>query len=145
MAATAAVANPISPPLCGEVCALSVNVIVPLRFVPLGDKTLVNLTPTVQVAPGAKVVPVHVSAPATALKNQVAGDPPSALDTVTPLTVICAPAAGAALVSVTVPVPVFTPVGSVIVSGLGVIDAVARLATPVPVSTTGVGVTVALV
>ena len=42
--------------------------------------------------------------------------------------------------SVTVPVPVGVPVGSVMVSGLGVIDTVPR-ATPVPVSVTGEPVT----
>ena len=47
------------------------------------------------------------------------------------------------MVSVTVPVPVMLPVGSVIVSGFGEIDIVARVATPVPVNVTGVGVTVA--
>lgn len=56
-----------------------------------------------------------------------------------------APAA-AVFFSVTVPVPVSVPAGSVIVSGFGVfgvIDTVALIATPVPVRVTAVGVTVA--
>ncbi len=117
------------------------KVIVPARFTPLADPAtlvVVNLTTTVQVPPGAKVAPVHAFCPA--LKNQ----PVPAPETATPLTVVCAPMfAGAVLVSVTVPVPVLSPVGSVIVSGLGVIDTVARFATPVPVSCTDDGVTVA--
>jgi len=43
-----------------------VNVIVPLRFEPLGEVTLVNLTATVHDAPGAKVAPVQLSGPASA-------------------------------------------------------------------------------
>jgi len=65
-------------------------------------------------------------------------------ETATLLTVNCAPVpAGAVLAKVTVLVPVREPVGNVMVSGLGVIDTVARVATPVPASVTGVGVTVA--
>jgi hypothetical protein len=46
---------------------------------------------------------------------------------------------------VTTPVPVIfkAPVGRVIVSGFGEIETVARVVTPVPLSVTGVGVTVA--
>src|SRR5579883_889055 len=58
-------------------------------------------------------------------------------------TVICEPPAAPALVSVTTPVPVILPVGSVMVSGFGVIDTVAREATPVPVRATGEPVTTA--
>jgi len=102
----------------------------------------VNLTATVQLAPGARVVPVQLSGPASAptLKKKVSTDPP---ETATVETVICAPVAGAVLAKVTVPVPELTPVGKVIVSGFGEIDTVARAATPVPVSETGVVVTVA--
>jgi hypothetical protein len=39
---------------------------VPARFTPLADSTLVNLTATVQLAPGASVVPVQLSGPASA-------------------------------------------------------------------------------
>ena len=45
---------------------MSVKVIVPARFAPLGERTFVNLTHTVQLAPGAKVAPVQVSGPASA-------------------------------------------------------------------------------
>jgi len=44
---------------------------------------------------------------------------------------------GAVLVNVTTPVPLGLPLGNVIVNGFGVIDTVARAATPVPVSVTG--------
>jgi len=69
-------------------------------------------------------------------------DPP---ETATLLTATCEPPAAAVFVNVTVPVPVkfSIPLGSVIVSGFGEIDMVARVATPVPVNVTGVGVTVA--
>ena len=97
---------------------------------------------TVHVAPGASVAPVQVFGPASAptLKKYVVGEPP---ETVTLVTATCAPLAAAVLLKVSVPVPVTTPVGRVIVSGFDVIDMVARVATPVPVSVTGVGVTVA--
>lgn len=64
-------------------------------------------------------------------------------ETFTPVTDTCEPVAAAVLVSVTVPDPDNVPEGKVIVSGFGVIDTVARVATPVPVNDTGVGVTVA--
>ena len=66
-------------------------------------------------------------------------------ETATLLTATCEPPEAAVFVSVTTPVPVMfrTPLGSVIVSGLGEIDMVARVATPVPVNVSGVGVTVA--
>jgi hypothetical protein len=118
-----------------------VNLIVPVRFVPLAAVPFVNLTPTVQVAPGANVAPVQLSAPMTLLNRKPV---PGPFWTVTLLTVICAALVPVAVfVSVTVPVPVFTPVGSVMVSGLGVIVTVAPLATPVPVRVTGEPVTVA--
>ena len=120
-----------------------VKVIVPARFTPLGDVALVNLTPTVQLSPGTRVVPVQVSGIAAfaALKNHVDEVPP---ETAKLLTVVCAPVpAGAVLVSVTVAVPVLVPLGRVIVSGLGVMDTVALAATPVPVRATGDPVTVA--
>ena len=47
------------------------------------------------------------------------------------------------MVNVTTPVPESEPRGAVIVRGFGVMDMVARVATPVPVRLTGVGVTVA--
>lgn len=53
------------------------------------------------------------------------------------------PPAAAVFVSVTVPEPDSVPVGRVMVNGFGLIETVARVATPVPVSVTGVGVTVA--
>lgn len=130
-------------PVCGLPVPLSVNTIVPRRSTPLAELTFVNLTPTVHDCPGVRVVPVQVSCPATALKNQVKRPPPGEL-TATPVTVICEVLV-ALFVNVTVPVPVLglEPAGKVIVSGFGVIDTVARVATPVPVSVTGVGVTVA--
>ena len=53
------------------------------------------------------------------------------------------PLAAAVFVSVTVPDPERVPEARVMVSGFGLIETVARVATPVPVSDTGVGVTVA--
>jgi hypothetical protein len=123
-----------------------VNVIVPARFTPPAEVTFVNRTPTVHEAPGASVVPVQVSAPATALKNQVRRLLPAPEETATPVTVADAPVAALPVfVNVTVPVPLrgLPPAANVIVSGFGVIDTVARVATPVPVKVTGVGVTVA--
>ena len=103
---------------------------------------LVNLTDTVQLVPGAMFAPVQVSGPARGplVKRYVSMVPPVA-DTL--VTATLDPPAAAVFVSVTVPVPVLPPVGKVIVNGLGVIDTVARAATPVPVSVTGEGVTVA--
>jgi hypothetical protein len=77
--------------------------------------------------PGARVVPVQVSAPAvsTLLKNQVSMLEPVPEVTVTVLTVT--DDVVEAFASVTVPVPVKVPVGKVIVSGLGAIETV-----PVP-------------
>jgi hypothetical protein len=81
---------------------------------------LVNLTVTVQDAPGAIVWPVQLSGPASVptLKKYVKTDPPVAtmFDTVT-----FAPPAGALFVKVAMPVPVtfVMPLGSVITSGLG--------------------------
>ena len=131
-------------PVCGLRAPLSVNTIVPGRSTPLAELTLVNRTPTVHDCPGARVVPVQVSCPTTALKNQVKRPLPVPELTATPVTVICEVLV-ALFVNVTVPVPVLglEPAGKVIVSGLGAIDTVARVATPVPVSVTGVGVTVA--
>jgi len=129
---------------------LSVNTIVPGRDVvpPVAELTLVNLTFTVQVAPGAKVVPVHVSDPGvtkldSALKNQVKRPEPAPEFTATLLTVTDAPPAAAVLRNVTVPIPVpKLPVGvaTVINSGFGVMDTLAG-ATPVPDSATGDPVT----
>jgi hypothetical protein len=86
------VAKPMRPPVWTPVpvvggCALSVNVIVPLRFVPRDDNTFVNLTVTVQVPPGCSVVPVQLSGPANApmLKKYESALPP---DTDTLLTVM---------------------------------------------------------
>ncbi len=113
---------------------MSVKVMVPARLTPLVDVTLVNLTPTVQVPPGAKTVPVHVSAPATALKNQVRTVPP---ETATPVTVTGEVVE--VLVRVTVPVPIrglAVPVANVIVKGLGVIETVPG-GTPVPLRAIG--------
>src|SRR5260370_31569439 len=106
---------------------------VPARLTPLAAVTLVNLTPTVQVPPGARTVPVHVSAPATALKNQVRTVPP---ETATPVTVTGEVVV--VLVRVTVPVPLrgLAPAASVIVKGLGVIDTAPGV-TPVPLRAIG--------
>jgi hypothetical protein len=123
-----------------------VNVIVPARFTPPAEVTLVNRTPTVHEAPGASVAPVHASAPATALKNQVRMFEPVPDATATAVTVADAPVAALPVfVNVTVPVPLrgLPPAANVIVSGFGVMDRVARAATPVPVSETEAGVTVA--
>src|ERR1700756_4190631 len=60
---TYGVAKPLSVPDCGFPAPLSVKVIVPARVVPLAEPMLVNLTPTVQLAAGAKVVPVQLSPP----------------------------------------------------------------------------------
>jgi hypothetical protein len=111
----------------------------PVRVVPRGELTFVNRTLTVQDAPGASVAPVHVSAPDTALKNQVDMLPP---ETPTLVTNVEVPPAGEALVKVTTPVPVPEPVAKVIKSGFGEIDTVALVLTPVPVRLTGRGVTV---
>ena len=104
-----------------------------------------NRTPTVQLAPGASVVPVQVSLPRTTLKSHTppVKDAPAPA-TATPVTVKLAPVVAAdVFVSVTVPVPVVVPVGREMDNGLGVIDTAARAATPVPVSVTGDPVTVA--
>ena len=51
------VANPTRFPVCEPPpAALSMNVIVPLRFVPRAEPALWNLTATVHEAPGAKAV-----------------------------------------------------------------------------------------
>src|ERR1700730_10387346 len=58
------VANPTRFPVCEPVPnALSLNLIVPVRFVPRGSETaLLNLTDTVHEAPGARAVIEQVSA-----------------------------------------------------------------------------------
>jgi len=115
---------------------------VPARFVPLVAKMLLNLTLTVQLAPGANVVPVQVSDALTTTKKNVNMLPPG-VEAATLVTANCAPPAGAVFVSVTIPVPDPVPAGRVISKGFGEIDAVARVATAAPVSATGVPVTVA--
>jgi hypothetical protein len=121
-----------------------VKVIVLVRVVPLAvPGTVVNLTPTVQAAPGAKVVPVQLSAPTTVLKNQVMRLPPVPVIATEETVIWEPPVVGAVFVRVTVPIPVMAPEAKVIVSGFGVIDTLARAATPVPVSVTGEPVTVA--
>src|SRR5215831_3729698 len=112
---------------------------VPSRSTPRVASKLENRTVTVQLSPGASVVPVHVSGPANApeISDQVNSPDPGA-DTLWLVTVkLAPPIAGDVLVSVTVPVPVTTAGGRTIVSGLGVIETVARFATPAPVSVTG--------
>jgi hypothetical protein len=74
-----------------------------------------------------------------AVKDQIRPDPVTA----TLVTETSDPPAAAVFVSVTVPDPDRVPEAKVMVSGFGEIDTVARVATPVPVSDTGVGVTVA--
>jgi hypothetical protein len=64
-------------------------------------------------------------------------------ETATFVTATLEPPAAVVFVRVTVPDPVRVPAGSVIVNGLGEIETVPRVATPAPVSETGVGVTVA--
>jgi hypothetical protein len=102
---------------------------------------LVNRTPTVQAAPGAKVVPVQLSE--SVLKNQVRAFAPAPEFTATLLTVTEAPPAAAVFLKVTVPVPVpkfRIGVATVIDSGFGVTDTVAGT-TPVPDRATGEPVT----
>ena len=99
-----------------------------------------NLTPTVQVAPGARVVPVQLSPPTTALKNQVVAVPPVIATAVTLTGDVVD-----VFVRVTVPVPVTLriPFGKVMVNGLGVIVTVpgGGGAIPVPLRATGDPVT----
>jgi len=114
---------------------VSVKVIAPV-WVPT-DKIRMNLTPTVQLAPGARAAPVQVSVPL--IQAQISPAPVTA----TLVTATFDPPAAAVLVRVTVLVPVSVPAGSVIVSGFGVIDTVAVVATPVPLIETGEPVTVA--
>ena len=83
---------------------------------------------------------MQVFVPAMTLKKYVPRLPP---ETTTLVTFTEAPPAAAVLVNVIVPVPVAVPVGNVIVNGLGVIDTVALVAVPVPVSVTGEPVTAA--
>jgi hypothetical protein len=106
------------------------------------DETFVKRTVTVQAAPGASKAPVQLSGPASlpTLKKYVENDPPV---TDIPLTVVEVPPTACVLVSVTSAVPVEDPVGKVIVCGFGEIETVARVETPVPLSVTGKGVTVA--
>jgi len=77
---------------------------------------------------------VHVSAPATALKDQLRPPPPIPFVTATPVTVTGEVVE--VLVRVTAPVPVIVPVANVIVKGLGVIDTVPGV-TPVPLRAIG--------
>src|SRR5260370_30695304 len=123
-----------SVPACGLPVALSVNVMVPARLTPLGDKPFVNLTPTVHVPPGTRTLPVNVSTPATGLKDQLRPPPPIPFVTATPVTVTGEVVE--VLVRVTAPVPVIVPVANVIVKGLGVIDTVPGV-TPVPLRAIG--------
>jgi len=74
------------------------------------------------------------------LKKYVVSVPP---DTAMLLTAVDVPPAAWVLVNVTSAVPVTDPVGSVIVCGFGEIKTVARIDTPVPLSVTETGVTVA--
>lgn len=128
------VANPTSWPVCGEPVAVSVNVIVPGRLTLRGDRTFVNRTVTEQLAPGARLVPVQLSDPATMLKNQVKMPPPVPFATVTFEMAKLVPPAEEALAKVTMPVPLNVPVPRVIVNGLGEIVAVPRFAELVPIS-----------
>jgi len=114
---------------------------VPARFVPRVEPTFVNLTVTVHDAPGASVVPVQLSGPASGptRKKYVNREPPL---TDTLLTVTEALPAAAVLVRVAMPVPLPDPLGSVMVNGEGEIPTVAGFA-PVPLRATGEPVTVA--
>src|SRR5690242_15978522 len=107
-------------PLCGLPVALSVKVIVPGRSTPTGERTLVNLTITVQLAPGARFTPVQLSV--CLAKNQAAKPEPVPDVTVTLETDTEEPPAGVVFVSVTVPFPApRLPIGvlTVIVKGFG--------------------------
>jgi len=139
------VAKPCRATVCGLPVAVSVTVSVPLRVTPRAAAArLVNLTEITQEPPGAMAAPVHVSGPARApFEKKNVRSPPPVVVVPTLVTVSCGPPAADVLVRVTVPVPVFTPVGRVMVSGLGVSDVVALVAVPVPVSVTGEPVTVA--
>ena len=86
---------------------------------------------------GARLAPVQLSVPF--VQDQIRPEP----ETATLVTATEDPPAAAVLVSVTVDDPDKVPEGKVIVSGFGEIDTVARVNTPVPVSDTDVGVTVA--
>ena len=97
-----------------------------------------KLTVTVHVCAGARLAPVQVFVP-ICVQAQIRPAP----ETATLVTATSDPPAAAVLVSVTVDDPVRVPDGKVIVSGFGEIDTVARAVTAVPVSVTGVGVTVA--
>jgi len=123
----------VSTPACGEPVAVSVKVMAP-RCVPT-DPTRVNRTVAVQLAAGAKFVPMQVSE--SLVKAQISPAP----DTVTLVTATLEPPAAVEFVNVTVPVPVRVPDGNVIVNG--VIDTVPRVATLVPVKVSGEFVTVA--
>ena len=90
-----------------------------------------------QLAPGSNVAPVQVIVPA--VKAQIR--PVPATDTL--VTETSDPPTAAVFANVTVPDPLRVSDARVMVSGLGEIDTVARVATPVPVRVTGVGVTVA--
>jgi hypothetical protein len=92
---------------------------------------------TVQLAPGAKLVPVQPSVPL--VHDHIR---PASLTT-TLVTATLEPPGAVVLVNVTVPVPVRVPDGSVMVSGLGEMETVPLAATPVPVIVTGDQVTTA--
>jgi len=117
-----------------------VNVIVPRRFTPRAvPARLLNLTVTAQLAPGANAAVQELF---VTEKLKVVDEPPVAV-TATLVTDTCAPPAAAVFVKVTTPVPLVEPVGKVMVKGFGDIDKLACVATPVPLSVTTAGVTVA--
>jgi len=96
-----------------------------------------KVTCTVHVPPGARLVPVQLSVPL--VKDQIKPAP----ETLTDVTATLELPAADVFVNVTFADPVKVPEGSVIVSGLGVIDTLDLASTPVPVRLTGLGVTVA--
>src|SRR4029077_8396432 len=89
---------------------------------------------TVHDSCGCRIAPVQPSD--SGLKDQVSAGGNPAPATVTAVTATCPPPAAALFFSVTIPVPVGTPLGSVIVSGFGVSTIGGTLATPLPCSCT---------
>lgn len=117
---------------------MSVNVIVPVRLLPRAANRFVNRTVTVHDEPGVSGTPVHPSVPATMLKMYCNG---FGFVIAMLVTLTCEPPVAAVLLKVTKPVPLSTPVGSVIVGAK--MDTGARLATLVPTKVTELGVIVA--
>src|SRR4029077_16589536 len=102
--------TPVSTPDCGEPVALSVNVMAPVRFGVAPVLAFVNLTCTVEFAPGAQKALVQPSVPlvkAQALGGKMLIPAP---ETATPVIVTDGPPAADVLVKTTLPVLLRTPV-----------------------------------